>query len=51
MQVRIHALLQRAHIFCDSMETSKAQEECDKALKLNSCYGDIYVQMAKVQLL
>jgi len=31
------------------METSKAQAECDKAIELNSCYGDIYVQMAKVQ--
>ena len=46
--MRINALLQRAHIFCDSMETSEAQAECDKAIKLNSSYGDIYVQMAKV---
>ena len=33
------------------METSKAQEECDKAIQLNSSYGDIYVQMSKVQWL
>ena len=49
--MRINTLLQRAHIFCDTMETSKAQEECDKAVNLNISYGDIYVQMAKVQLL
>lgn len=50
LQVRIHALLQRAYIYCDTMETSRAQAECDKAIKLNSRYGDIYVQMAKVHL-
>ena len=33
------------------METSKAQEECDKAVQLDSSYGDIYVQMAKVHQL
>ena len=51
MQIRIHALLQRAYIYCDAMETSKAQSECDKAINLDRSYGDIYVQMAKVQLL
>lgn len=50
-EIRIHALLQRAHIFLDSMETSKAQEECDKALILNSSYGDIYVQMTKINMI
>ena len=51
MQIKINALLQRAHIFIDAMETGKAQEECDKAIELNSNYGDIHVQMAKVQQL